>query len=404
MLRFFVTLTLFVSMVFGVTGQTKNSRSRASSQYLFIWAGDSDRKQSDFLAVIDVRQNSRRYGRIVTTLPIGMANTFPHHTEHEMPKGGILFANGFGEGRTFRFDLTQPTRPRLLDSFGAAGEFMHPHSFVRLPNGNVVATFQMKGHDNSEPGALVELDKNGRVLRIADASDPKVEKFIRPYSLAVVPQLNRIVTSSADMDEKDISHVVQVWRLSDFKLIKTVVLPAGPLGTEGIDSSEPRVLSDGRTVLVPTFKCGLYRITGLEGENPAAEFVHSFGGKECALAVVAGRFWVQTVSDARALVSLDVSNPSRPVEVSRLVLGERDNTHWIALEPNGNRIVISGGGGTLKRHILIAKIDFKTGKLSLDETFREEGSDRPGISFDRERWPHGANGGAIPHGAVFSRP
>lgn len=402
-LRILTPVVLFVAIVFGVT-HGQNRRSTTHSSYLFIWAGDADRKQTDFLAVIDVRPNSKRYGRIVTTLPVGALGTYPHHTEHEMSRGGILFANGFGAGRTFRFDLSQPTRPQLVDSFGAAGEYMHPHSFVRLPNGNVLATFQMKGHDNNEPGALVELDPLGRVLRIADASAPQVEKFIRPYSLAVVPILDRIVTSSADMDEKDKSHVVQVWRLSDFKLLKTIVLPQGPLGTEGVDSSEPRVLADGRTVLVPTFNCGLYRITGLEGQDPAAEFVHSFGGKECALPVVAGRYWVQTVSDARALVSLDVSNPARPVEVSRLVLGEKDYTHWIALEPNGNRIVISGGSGTLQRHILIAKIETRTGKLSLDKAFREEGSDKPGISFERERWPHGANGGAIPHGAVFSVP
>ena len=400
MLRILIIVVLFIPILFGVTAQGQNSRRIASSPYLFIWAGDDDRKQSDFLAVIDVRPNSKRYGQIVTTLPIGVSNTVPHHTEHEMPAGGILFANGFGAGQTFRFDLSSPTKPHLLDSFGAAGEYMHPHSFVRHPNGNVLATFQMRGHNNEEPGALAEIDPKGRVLRVADAADPKVEKFIRPYSLAVVPALDRIVTSSSDMDEKDISHVVQIWRYSDFKLLKSIYLQ----GAAGVDPAEPRVLSDGRTVLVSTFTCGLYRITNLEGENPSAEFVHFFGGQECALPVVAGNFWVQTVSDARALVSLDVSNPAKPVEVSRLVLGEKDYTHWIALEPNGERIVISGGSGTLKSRVLIAKINSKTGKLSLDEAFREKGSKEAGINFDRELWKHGKHGKAIPHGAIFSRP
>ncbi len=220
-----------------------------SSNYLFVWAGDADRKESDFLAVIDVRPSSKRYGKIVTTLPVGASNTVPHHTEHEMPAGGILFANGFNAGQTFRFDLSIPTKPQLLDSFGAAGEFMHPHSFVRHPNGNALATFQMRGHHNEEPGALVELDPKGKVLRVADAADPKVEKFIRPYSLAVVPALDRVVTTSSDMHEKDISHVVQIWRYSDFKLLKTVWLPPGKKEKDGIDPAEPRVLADGRTCL-----------------------------------------------------------------------------------------------------------------------------------------------------------
>lgn len=110
---------------------------------------------------------------------------------------------------------------------------MHPHSFVRYPNGNVLATFQMRGHHNEEPGALVELDPQGTVLRVADAADPKVEKFIRLYSLAVIPALDRIVVTSADMHEKDISHVVQVWRYSDFKLLKSIYL-------EGAEGIEPR--------------------------------------------------------------------------------------------------------------------------------------------------------------------
>ncbi len=86
------------------------------------------------------------------------------------------------------------------------------------------------------------------------------------------------------------------------------------------------------------------------------------------------------------------------------MLGENEFPHWIALEPNGNRIVISGGGGALKSRVLMAKIDYKTGKLSLDEAFRGKDSKQAGINFDRETWQRGKNGGAIPHGAVFSLP
>jgi hypothetical protein len=90
--------------------------------------------------------------------------------------------------------------------------------------------------------------------------------------------------------------------------------------------------------------------------------------------------------------------------VSRLVFGENEKPHWISLEPNSERIVVSGGSGALESRILIVRINTKTGKLSWDETFREAGSKQRGISFDREQWPHGKTGRAIPHGAVFSRP
>jgi hypothetical protein len=277
---------------------------------------------------------------------------------------------------------------------------MHPHSFVRYANGNVIATFQMRGHGNNEPGALAEIDPEGRVLRISDAADSNVEKFIRPYSLAVVPALDRIITTSADMDAKDVSHVVQIWRYSDFKLIKSIYLQ----GPQGADPAEPRVLSDGKTVLVSTFSCGLYRIIDLATNEPKAEFVHAFGGENCALPIVAGNYWVETVPDSHALVTLNVADPMKPVEVSRLTMGEKDGPHWISLEPNGDRIVLSGGGGTLGSRLQIVKLDHENGNLSWDEGFREKGSKERGINFDRLKWPHGSSGRAIPHGAVFSRP
>src|SRR6202022_1450995 len=88
--------------------------STSPSPYLFVWVSDADRKQSDFLAVVDVRPSSRRYGRLVTTLPVGVVGTIAHHTEHEMPEGGILFANGLWSSLTFIAELTHPTRERLL--------------------------------------------------------------------------------------------------------------------------------------------------------------------------------------------------------------------------------------------------------------------------------------------------
>ena len=377
---------------------------RTSGAHLFVWSGDAERAETDFLAVVDADPASPTYARVLTTLPVGVGGTVPHHTDHALPADGVLWANGFATGQLFRFDLREPLAPRLLGDFVVTGPFMHPHSFARLPDGHALATLQMRGHANAEPGALVELDAEGRLLRTADAADPDVERFIRPYSLAVVPALDRVVTTSADMHVADVSHVVQVWRLSDLTRVCTVVLPPGPSEDEGNDPAEPRVLDDGRTVLVSTFSCGLYRLVGLDTDAPSAEFVYHFGGGDCALPVVAGRYWVQTVPAANALVSLDVSDPAHPCEVGRLTLGAADGPHWIALDPAGRRIVISGGKIAFETRILIARIDPANGQLSLDESFREKGFATPGVSFDRANWPHGATGKAIPHGAVFSRP
>lgn len=377
----------------------------AAPDYIFVWATDVGAKKSDFLAVIDASPSSPTYAEMISSVATGVPLSIAHHTEHVMPAGGKLFANGFGAGKTFVFDLDDPARPAVAGSFEEADEFMHPHSFVRAPNGNVLATYQMRGHDNAQPGALVELSPQGKVLRISPAADPDAEPFIRPYSLAVVPALDRVVTTSSDMHAKAVSHSVQVWRLSDLKLLKTVRLPAGPTGKEGDDPAEPRVLADGRTVVVSTFNCGLFLLTGLEGTSPGAKFIHSLaGGGECALPVVAGDYWVATDTSIPGLVSLDLSDPRKPREVSRLVLGPGQGPHWISLAPDGERIVISGGKDALETLVLMARIDKATGKLTLDRSFRDKGAAEPGVSFDRKSWPHGESGRALPHGAVFSLP
>lgn len=372
--------------------------------YLFIWASDVGAKASDFLAVLDANPKSDLYGEVIATVPVGVANSVAHHTEHVMPAGGMLFANGFGAGQTFIFDLKEPRHPRLAGAFGSAGEFMHPHSFARTPGGTVLATYQMRGHDNAEPGALVELDPMGNVLRVAPAADPQAEPFIRPYSLVVVPALDRVVTTSADMHALEVSHSVQVWRLSDLTLIKSVRLPQGPRGNEGNDPAEPRLLADGRTVVISSFNCGLFLLNGLEGSSPEAEHIFSIGTDgECALPVVTGDYWVATDTSIPGLVSLDLSDPRNPREVSRLTLGEGELPHWISLAPDGERIVISGGGGNLQTRVLMARIDRQSGQLTLDGRFRDREATQAGVSFDRPSWPHGDSGRAIPHGAVFSR-
>ena len=83
---------------------------------------------------------------------------------------------------------------------------------------------------------------------------------LRTYSALPIPALDRIVSTTTDMDDTNpyTSHTLQVWRLSDLTLLHTFALPQGPLGDEANYTAEPRLLEDGRTVLVSTFNCGLY--------------------------------------------------------------------------------------------------------------------------------------------------
>src|SRR5271154_2466602 len=111
-----------------------------SNSYLFIWAGDDAKKGSDFLAVLDADAASPHYGQAVASVAVPGPGGTPHHTELEMPQGGFLLANAFESGRSLLFDVHDPLHPSLATSFGDLDGYMHPHTYVRLPNGHVLAT------------------------------------------------------------------------------------------------------------------------------------------------------------------------------------------------------------------------------------------------------------------------
>jgi hypothetical protein len=393
---------------------TVPAQDAGPAPFLYVWTGDRDTLENDFLAVIDARPDSPTYARVLSTLPVGARGTMPHHTEHQLEADRILFANGFDAGRTFRFDLSRPAEPRLLGSFGELGGYSYPHSFVQLASGHLLGTFQGRGPRNAPPGGLVELDREGRLVRASSARAASIDSApVRPYSLAVLPAIDRVVSTSTDMNGDFGAHL-QIWRLSDLALLQTIELPAtrakdGHAHHAAATSAkedhhllpgEPRVLADGRTVLLGTFTCGFYRVGDIDAPIAHVDFLRAFGGENCAVPVLAGAWWVQTVPDEHALVALDVSDPARPTEVSRVTFDSTFRPHWLALDEGGSRLVVNDGSARL----LLVHLDRRTGALRVDEAFRDAGATTPGMNFDRPDWPHGASGAAVPHGAVFSRP
>ena len=417
---FAVTALAVCALLYQAFAKTPPSVRSTGSPYLFVWAGDEARNASDFLAVIDANPSSRSYGRIVTTVPVGMTGTMPHHTEYEFPQGNLLFANGWVAGHTFIFDLSQPLKPRIAAQFQDRAGYSFPHSFVRLPNGDVLSTFQSQGGALAADGGLVELRNNGSVVRSASALDPAVDKdVIWPYSMAVAPQIDRVVSSSSPMGWPDwgklppgswslkkindqVTSQVQVWRLSDLHLLTTVTLPSDS-GKHNQWPAEPRLLPDG-SVYVNTFSCGLYRMKDMNGAHPSAELVHTFPGGDsahtiCSVPVVVGHYWIQTVAALPGLIALDISHPEKPVEVSRLVFDSHfPMPHWLAADRKSDRLVVTGD---MESWVLVARFDAKKGTLSLDQSFRQPGATAPGISFDRQQWPQGKAGRALVHGALF---
>ena len=80
-------------------------------------------------------------------------------------------------------------------------------------------------------------------------------------------------------------------------------------------------------------------------------------------------------------------------------LGDDHYPHWIALEPNERRIVVTGFGD-MRNSVSMVTVDPTTGALAVDHAFGEDGTS----SFGGTDGPHGSTGPARPHGSVFSNP
>ncbi len=137
----FVFAFALVFCVVAVPVRSPDQNATALGHYLFAWTGDVAGKGNDFLAVIDVDPTSPSYGHLVTTVATDQQTMYVHHTEYTMPASGMLFANDHDAGRTFIFDVRDPLHPKVETSFTDMAGYMHPHSFLRLPNGHVLATF-----------------------------------------------------------------------------------------------------------------------------------------------------------------------------------------------------------------------------------------------------------------------
>jgi hypothetical protein len=378
-----------------------------SGHYLFVWSGDQKNEGNNFLAVIDADPASPAYGKLVTSLATDQKSLRPHHTEYAMPASALLFANDHGANRTFIFDLRDPLKPRVAASFGNLGGFSMPHSFARLPNGNVLATFQYEAHGDhmamsGKSGGIVEIDDSGKAVRWAGNADPAYpDEGLLPYGVAVLPGIDRVLVTNSPMGDDFLltSNTYQLFRLSDLKLLGTYRLDPGAKLNGHISPEEPRVGPDG-AVYIQTLSCGLQRVTGMDGPRPTARLVHQFPGSWCGVPTIAGRFLVQSVPGIRGFVVLDIADGDRPAEVSRLTIDDKFDAHWTGWDAKTGRLVVTSGRAGDRLYLL--KLDAASGKLSIDESFRDADG-KPGFSFASRAWPHGWSGEGKPHGAVFSR-
>ena len=420
-------------------GRPPEERFEADGEpYLLVWAGDDDRQQSDFLAVIDASWESRTYGKVLRTIPVRSAGNEPQDLNGEMRADRRVFATGILSGRTFVFDLRDPMKGGLVATDDPKGgrALAAPRGVVTLPGGRTAVMCADRAGYRGEPrevlgspGGLRVLGADGRFVRDVVPAGPR-SFIVAPAGGAVRPNMNLLVTTNQAHGFAPTSQgplmpgiTVQVWSLPDLALKSTPVLEAGPRGEENLGPLMPRWFRDRPFVLVNTHEGGaLYASDSTTLPNPVFRLVHDFGaGSRPVGAAITpdDRFYVTALAGANRVVALDLRDPWKPrvaseVDFARAPGGGPRRTggpSGLAMSVDGRRVAVTSYTMAVPafaldgdRRVYMLRLDRTSGALRVDQAFRDEQTAAVGVDFGRTTWPHGASGPARPHGVLFVAP
>lgn len=408
---------------------------------MLVWAGDADRTNADFLAVLDADPTSPSYGKVLRTYPVRSRGNEPGPLNAEPRADRRVFGTGVLTSRTFAFDVRQPLAAQLLhvDEPDPARKFWSPHAPISLPNGNVAVACSDAARYRGDPrellgapGGLLELTADGQPVRELPAADPGARHLIlAPYGGAASARLGRLVTTNAGhgytpttRGERMPGISVQIWSLGDLALEHTVVLDAGPRGEENLGPITARFMHNDRMVFVNTDQgSALYASDSVHTKTPIFRLVFDFGAGAFGggMAITPDdRFLVVALAGLNRVASLDLGDPWHPKPVSSVRLdrdpldpgtARRGGPHHLTMSVDGTRLVVAnytvdvpGFTQDGDHRVYMVRLDPATGRLRLDGAFQDERSGEVGVSFERPGWPHGETGPARPAGLLLVTP
>ncbi len=372
----------------------------AGDHHAYIWSmGDST--GSDGLLTLDVDTASTTYGQIIGGLLLDTAGTRPHHIERRVHADGQLVANGWMANTSWIFDVHDPAHPVIRSTFRTAGGVMGwAHDFSRLPNGHLLVAFNGGPGAYTGPGGIAELDSAGAVVQSAMATMSDIgDTAATPYVVTPVPGRDRALVGLGEMGMGPEFHyhsvnMIELWSTSPLKPIALVPLPASGNDLGHIATSSIVATANGE-IFANTFGCGLYHVSGLDGDTPVATRVFTFPGDiddaSCGVGTTVGNYWIQAVAALPGLIVVDASNPDSVREVSRLTLDSTAfaGAHWVSVNKAGTRLALTGNGSWL----VMARFDPATGQVGIDEQFGTHDDSLPGIivrdTAGRVVHPHG---------------
>jgi len=339
-------------------GGDRDRNKRAKS--LYVWAGDQARVAPDFLAVINVDEDSDGYGKVLGTVPVpppGNVGNEPHHCHLSADKN-ILACGGLlsllrGQNSIFFFDVSRPRDPKFLFSTSAPQSSI-TDDFLPSDNGGFLVT-QMGSASGGAPGRLAEFDAGLHLVK-EWPDDPPPDGF-NPHGISARPEINLMVTSDFILPVSTLNlfpgdpvlrGAIRVWDLGKRQIVRTIQIPSA-LGTMDVKliPGDPQGraftagMFDGLVYLVDTNNGTAKVVFDCENIVPHVE-VPVRGGMTQLLAMPqTGDRLIFGSFQAGQVGMLDVSDPEHPFQTGIVNLGENAGPHDIALTDDDKRLVVT---------------------------------------------------------------
>ena len=385
---------------------------------LIVWGSDQAHVSPDFLAVLDFDRDSRRYGRVIRTIPLEGVNAVgnePHHVGlsrdgRTLALGGLLSVLR-GQDQVYFFDVTRPRRPTFIRSHNPTDASI-TDEFAPLNDGGFLVSF-MGGADGAAPGRVVEYNSRMEAVQTWPLTPP--DDGFNPHGLSIDEAHNLMVTSDFICpvrtlhvhggDMANIRGSVRVWDFAQRFILRTIPVgdPDNPAGT-----MEVQLIPHDRRLRAYT--AGMadnkpYLVDTEEGTaRPVFDFDLFSTRKRPAMPQLlrinrAGTRLFVTLNGAGKVVMFDISRPNRPELLSVVDLGRDSGPHYLRLTNDERRLVVTdyflvedllpGGIVNVEGDHKIHVIDVDENRMRLDRDFN--------VDFDRDI----ATGPARPHGVVM---
>lgn len=322
--------------------------------FVYVWTlgieglGDG----SDKLVTVDVRPDSKTYGKVINTLSVGGRHE-AHHSGFTDDRR-FLWAGGLDTSKLWLFDVhSDPAKPSIYkvvnDFVEKSGGVVGPHTTYALP-GRIMITGLSNDQDHGGRTALVEYTNEGEFVATHWVPTKQAPRGAQLSSLAdgynydvrALPRRNVMMTTSFTgwsnymMDfgkmlqdpeaMKRFGNTVTVWDLHSRKPTKTLDVPGAPLELRFAWGPNHNYAF---TTTALTSKIWLI-YEDEKGEWQSKE-VGDIGDPskiplpvDISITADDKYMWVQTFMDAKSRL-FDISDPFHPKQIYEHVIGKQVN-------------------------------------------------------------------------------